>query len=393
MKTNPWRIVAALGLATVGVGLLVFIARNNDAGQRDFISYWAAGQQLIHGANPYDGAEILQIEHAAGFNRVQALIMRNPPEAFFLALPLGLVSAKTGIILWFIVLLASLVASIRMLWTMHGRPDNGLHLLAYCFPPVMACLMLGQFGIFLLLGVVLFLDFHKTRPFLAGSALLLCAVKPHLFLPFGITLLLWVAVERAYRILAGFSVALLASCALSFCLDHHAWSQYSQMMRTGGALNEPVPVLSVLFRLLIDRNAVWLQFLPEAAACVWALWYFKTRRGRWSWMDQGLLVLLVSAVCTPFGWFTDESMLLPAVLAGLYCADESGRSLLPFGLFAGAAIIEMTAHVPISSMFYIWTTPAWLAWYLYARATPSGPRAGHGSTAAGGGKCPEQRRA
>ena len=75
--------------------------------------------------------------------------MRNPPLAFLLAWPLGWVGSNVGIVLWFIFLLFSLVASIHMLWTLHGRPDNRLHLLGYCFAPVMGCLMLGQFGLFL----------------------------------------------------------------------------------------------------------------------------------------------------------------------------------------------------------------------------------------------------
>jgi hypothetical protein len=78
-------------------------------------------------------------------------------------------------------------------------------------------------------------------------------------------------------------------------------------------------------------------------------------------MDQGMLVLLVSALCTPYAWFTDEAMLLPAVLAGIYRAEASRRSLLPFGLFAGAAIVEVSALVPITSWYYLWTVPAWIA--------------------------------
>jgi hypothetical protein len=238
--------------------------------------------------------------------------------------------------------------------------------MAYAFAPALACIMAGQVGIFLLLGIVLFLYFHHSRPYFAGAALLLCAIKPHLFFAFGIVLLLWMIYRKSYRILAGFSVALLGSCALAFYLDPHAWTQYSEMMHAGGALTEPVPVLSVAFRFLIDRDAVWLQFVPAAIAGVWAIWYFWAHRTRWSWIDQGMLVLLVSVMCTPFGWFTDESMLLPAVLAGVYRAAESGRSLIPIGLIAGVALVEVLVPVQITSPFYIWTTPAWLAWYLYA---------------------------
>jgi hypothetical protein len=226
--------------------------------------------------------------------------------------------------------------------------------------------MAGQVGIFILLGLVLFLYFNHSRPFFGGAALLLCALKPHLFLPFAAVLLVWAIYRGRYRILAGFLIALTASCALSFFFDHHAWADYFLMMRVGGAVNEDVPVLSVGLRNLLDRHATWLQFLPQSCACAWALWYFRTRREQWKWMDHGLLVLAVSAMCTPFGWFTDESMLLPVVLAGLYQAVEKRRSVLPLGLILGVALIEVFANVQIISWFYLWTTPAWLAWYLYA---------------------------
>jgi hypothetical protein len=366
MRTSPWRIVALLGLTAILIGIFVFILRSGDIEQRDFISYWAAGRQIVRGADPYDGAAIRALEHTEGYDQSYRLIMRNPPVALFLVVPLGFFAPNTALLFWLIALLASLVASIRLLWILNGCRLDRLHLLGYCFAPVMACLMAGQLGIFLLLGVVLFLYFHKSRPAIAGAALFLCAAKPHLLLPFGIVLLLWVFIQKAYLVLAGFCAALLASCALAFCFDIHAWSQYVREMRTAGIMEEFIPTLSGLLRLLLHRDAVWLQFLPEAAACLWALWYFWTRRSRWDWMNQGLLLLIVSVLCAPYAWFTDEAILLPAVLAGVYRADDAGRSLLPFGFIAGAAMIEIFAKIQMNSGFYAWTVPAWLAWYLYA---------------------------
>jgi hypothetical protein len=366
MKIGLWRIAAALGLTTIGIALLVLLVNSNNAGQRDFIEYWAAGQQLIHGANPYDGAVILQLERSAGFTQEHPQITYSPPMALFLFLPLGLVSANTGLVLWFLAMLASLAASVRMLWKLNGCPANSLHLLSYCFAPVMACIMAGQLGIFLLFCVVFFLYFYKLRPFLAGAVLLICALKPHLFLPFAIALLLWILGHKAYRILAGFFATLLIGCALLLYLDSHIWREYQRMMHATSVLHVWIPTLSVLFRTLINANAIWLEFLPEAGACVWVVWFYWTRKSSWDWMDQGLLVLLISAVCTPYGWFTDEAMLIPAVLAGIYRADKSGRSLLPFGFIAGVAMLEVFAKLSVSSIYFLWTTPAWLGWYLYA---------------------------
>jgi hypothetical protein len=353
-------------LTAVLAGIFVFILEDGNVDQRDFISYWAAGHQLVHGENPYDSTAIRKLELTAGYGQSYLLVMRNPPAALFLAAPLGFLSPNAGFLFWMIALVASLVASIRMLWILHGRRTDRLHLLGYCFAPVMACLMAGQLGIFLLLGVVLFLYFYKSRPYLAGAALLLCAAKPHLFLPFAIVVLLWVFVRKAYHVLAGFCAALLASCALAFCFDIHVWSQYLSGMRAERIMDEFIPTISGFLRLVLNKDAVWLQFLPEVAACLWALWYFWSRRSRWDWMNQGLLLLIVSVLCAPYAWLTDEAILLPAVLAGVYRADDTGRSLLPFGLVAGAAMIEVFVKVQMTSGGYVWTVPAWLAWYLYA---------------------------
>ena len=383
MKKSPLRLLAGVCITAAGLGLVVAMfsigLNDRDAAERDFIQYWAAGQQLVHDANPYDLDAVPGLERAAGRKDSQvALTMRNPPIAFFLAWPLGLFSPKTGLIVWLFVLLAGIVVSVRLLWLLNGRPASVYHLLCFLYPPLLSCMMAGQFGIFLLLGVVLFLYLQRSRPFFAGAALLLCALKPHLFLPFGVVLIVWTVSRKSFRIVAGFSAALLASCALSYWLDPHAWSQYNEMMHAGGPMGEWASALSVYFRFLVDRNALWLQFLPLGAACVWAIWYFWTRREQWNWQDHGLVVLLVGAVCTPFGWFTDESMLLPAVLAGLYRAEGARRSIWPLAVIATAALVEVIAVVPLTSKYFLWTTPAWLAWYLYATGRIGGRRGSAG---------------
>jgi hypothetical protein len=370
MKANPWRVLAAAGIIAAGLcfGLGVYVVGLSDknASERDFIEYWAAGQQLAHGANPYDFAGILQRERAAGFEGNEPRVTLSPPIVLLLVLPLGYVGPKTGLILWLLVLLAGLLASIGLLWRLQGSPPSAYHWIGLAFAPALACLMAGQISIFLLLGLMLFLSFHDSRPFLAGVVLLPCAMKPHLFLPCAVALLLWVASRRAYRILAGFSAALATSYVLTLCLDRHAWSEYAQLSHSMRILHVFIPTVSECFRYLVDRNAIWLQFLPAAASCVWAIWYFQTRRARWNWMDQGMLVLLVSVACAPYAFFYDEAILLPAVLAGIYRAENSRRSLLPFCLIAVAALFEVLADVQIISPFYLWTAPAWLAWYLYA---------------------------
>jgi hypothetical protein len=366
MSVKPLRVLAAACILAIGASIFVFAVSNDSAGQKDFVEYWASGQQLMHGANPYDSQAVYRLERSAGFDGDHPLLTFSPPVVLILALPLGMLSAKTGVILWLLAILVALVVSIRMIWEMHGRPENRLHLLGYCFAPVLACLMAGQLGIFLLFGIVFFLRFQAAWPWVSGVLLLPCALKPHLFLPVAVVVLMWAVYQRRYRVLAGLGVAILAGCIVVTFLDPAIWAQYQAMMRVSRPLDLFIPTLSLILRLVIDRNADWLQFLPEVCASLWAVWYFQTRRAQWNWNHHGLLLLLVSALCTPYAFFSDEAILLPAVLGAIYWARDRDRSLIPFGVVAGAAMLEVFAGVKMTSAYYLWTTPAWLGWFLYA---------------------------
>ncbi|HEY3706801.1 MAG TPA: glycosyltransferase family 87 protein [Terracidiphilus sp.] len=370
-RQSPLRKLAAAGIVLAGIAyvltLFVMGLSDRNAAERDFISYWAAGKLAVSRGNPYDPAAVRGLETGAGREaNAPVLVMRNPPVALPLVAPLGFLSAKNGLVVWLAALIGCVGASIWMIWRMQGRPQSSWHLVAIGFAPTLACLMAGQFGIFLLLGVVLFLYFGESRPALAGAALLLCALKPHLFVPVAIPLVLWIVIGRRVRLASGFAGALIAALGMAWLIDPQAIAQYVGFMRSGEATAERIPALSVALRFAISPPSTWIQFVPLALACVWAAWYFWTRREGWNWRDHGLLVLLVAAVCTPYGFLTDESMLLPAVLAGVYGAEARGRSLIPIAGIAAAALVELLAGVEIKTFYFLWTTPAWLGWYLYA---------------------------
>lgn len=146
-------------MLAIGVCILAFAMSGSNAANRDFVCHGAGGHQLTNHGNPYDGRAILRLEQQASFTDCRPFFMRNPPTAFFMAWLLGFVSARTGAVLWSLALVAVLMISIRLLWIMQGRPADRLHLVGYCFAPVLASVLAGQIGIFLLLGLVLFLRF------------------------------------------------------------------------------------------------------------------------------------------------------------------------------------------------------------------------------------------
>jgi Glycosyltransferase family 87 len=365
-KITPLKVGIAVLMLAVGVSILTYAMSANEAAHRDFVCYWAAGQQLAHHGNPYDGEAILHLEKSIGYKESYPFFMRNPPTAFFLALPLGFVGAKMGVVLWSLAIIACLMVSIRLLWILNGRPPDRLHLTGYLFPPTLACLLAGQTGIFLLFGIVLFLYFNESKPYLAGTALIVLTLKPHLFLPFGAVLLLWIITTMRYRIAAGALAAIATSIAIASELDHSAWSHYANMVRTEQIDNQFVPTISHLFRMLTAPKHPWVQFIPAAIACRWAVRYYLDHRGSWRWRTNSWLLLLVSVAAAPYAWFTDEVIVLPAILGGLYRSSNAGQSLIPYCCVAGIALFEVFAHASVNSRAFIWTAPAWLLWYVFA---------------------------
>jgi len=369
MRTS-WRSVAAAGIILGGIVSLTAIfslsLTEHSAAARDFIGYWSAGQQIVHGANPYDPEEVLRLEKAVGLGDLQIKITPSPPVGLAVVIPLGFLGAKAGLVFWMMAQFVCLSLALWAVWCLAGRPPSRLHLLGYLFAPALACIMAGQLGTFFLLGLVFFLLWREMRPLLAGAALLPMTLKPHLFLPIAIVFLLWVAMERRARVLAGLISAMAASFALVLAFDPQAWSQFSAMAHAGLMHDRFAPTLSAYLRLDLAPRAVWLEYLPMALACIWAIVYFWRRRVRWDWMQHGMLVLIVGVLCAPYAWVTDETVLLPAVLLGVYCARATGRSLIPIALITAIALVELYANIRITSWYYVWTTPAWLAWFVYA---------------------------
>ncbi|MGB6132732.1 MAG: glycosyltransferase 87 family protein [Acidobacteriaceae bacterium] len=380
----------ACGLAMLStllvLGAMPFLPRL--AGARDFIIYWATGQQLAHHGNPYDPAMMRQFEHAAGFPGAASLVnyMRNPPWALPLTLPLGFVGARAAALPWSLLMLGLLILSVRILWKMFGRPGTHLEWLGYCFPPALLCVIMGQTSLLVLLGLVLFLRLHRTRPYWAGAALWLCTLKPHLLAPFGVALLVWIVVSKNYRVLGGLASALAASCALTEAIDPAAWGQYLHWARTSGISNEFLPCVSVALRNAIDPNAGWIAFVPCAVGCAWTLVWCWRRREQWDWLDHGLLVVVVSVLVAPYCWYYDQSLALPALLYG--AARTQSRMLL--AVLAGIYLVVtlQPLYSKPESALYVWPAVAWLVWYVFPSprwpvSSPQLPVHGPGSPVSG----------
>ena len=345
---------------------LVSLVRSDTVGTRDFSVYWATGRQLAHHGNPYDAEAMLQTERSLGFPAQMGVkFMRNPPWMLPLAYLFGFLGVQAASITWSLLLLLLLIISVRLVWILHGRPKTNRTLLGYSFAPALLCLIIGQSTIFALFGLVLFLSLHKRYPFLAGCALWLCTIKPHLFLPFGCVLLIWVVLSRSYKVVAGATTMIVASAWVTSMIDPAAWTQYSQMVHTSGIEVDYIPCLSFLLRNWISPTTFWIQYVPAVLGCAWAVRYFWLRRSTWDWIQDASPVLLVSVLVAPYCWLFDQVIAIPALLHGAYLSGSRDWVLvlaLASALIEGA-FFETGQHPSAIYLWTLWTAPGWVLWY------------------------------
>jgi hypothetical protein len=358
--------ICTLAFAMTAMSILAAMTTPNSAGTHDFVEYWASAHLLARHGNPYDSVALQELERSVGFpTGAPTLVMGNPPSALLLVLPLGYLGPVFGEWLWLLLQLAALVVAVRVIHSLNGHPQSKVHLLAYAFAPTLACLLAGQVAVFLLLGLVLFLRWQENRPIWAGASLWLCLLKPHLFLPFGVVLLLWMVVKRNYGILLGTASALAMSSAVATAMDPQVWLQYRTMMAQQRIDRLQLPCLSTELRQYVYPHTVWVQCLPLCLGSIWAIGYYWKRRAAWDWIRHGSTLMLVSVLVAPYTWFMDQAVLIPAMLAGAY-ATRSRTWITILALMSAGIEIEAIRGVALGAPFYLLTAPAWLIWFLVA---------------------------
>ena len=371
----------AINLALIGL-VVWFLASHQEkirttVSNRDSIQYWAAGTLLVHENNPYSVPDVQALESSQGYSATRPLMLRTPPWSVWMVLPEGLLSSYWAWILWMSILLASLLLSMRIAWKLYGDsspPPNVFIIVGYIFAPVAACLVAGQLGMVLLLGISLFLLLERDHPFVAGAALLLPMAKPHIFAPVWLILAIWVISRRKWSVLAGTATAFLLANGIALAFDPGIFSHYREMLHQQAIQNEFIPTLSGVIRAIFFRRLFWVQFAPMPLGVLWSVWFYSRNWCRWSWLNHGLTLLVVSLLTTPYSWITDEVVLLPAILQGVMWLKEgrlrvrSRVLLVVFALLDSLLLLMVATQVPPAHGGYFWSSLLWFAWYWYTRS-------------------------
>ena len=370
-----------LNLALVAL-LIWFLASHEDkirasVAVRDSIQYWATGKLLLHRQNPYSVSSVQALESSQGYPANRPLMLRTPPWSVWMVLPVGLLSSFWAWVVWLAILLASLVISIRISWRIYGdgpSPPAAFLLTGYLFAPVAACLVAGQMGMVLLLGIALFLLLEQDRPFLAGAALLIPMAKPHIFALLWLVLAVWVIARKRWSLLGGVTAAFLLANGIALVFDPAIFRHYREMLQQQAIQHEFIPALSGMIRGIFFRRYFWVQFVPTVLGLLWSTWFYWKNRQVWNWRQHGPAVLIVSLLTTPYSWMTDEVVLLPAILQGVMWLNRTKlrvRSQLVILLFVCLDLLLLlivNAQVPPATGIYFWSSLVWFSWYWFAKS-------------------------
>ena len=192
----------------------------------DFQVFYAAAHAGARGIDPYNWPQFWGVERdlynssgsASGF---QFAPYGNPPGLALLLRPLTALGEPAAYRIWVVlILLAGFAGTYLGLADWPRRPRVAAAALVAISPAMLFDLRLGQNGSFVLLSLGLGLALRAAKmPWLAGAALSIGLLKPHLMLPLIALIALAESGVDRRRLLGGFAVAAAALIGLALLAD------------------------------------------------------------------------------------------------------------------------------------------------------------------------------
>jgi Glycosyltransferase family 87 len=284
--------ICNLGLIFVSIGIWIIAALQKLFVRADFTSFYT-GYYIVRigqGSNLYDAA--LQAHYQEKFMQGiiftgGVLLFPNPPYVALLFSPLSILPLNVAFYFWSatqIILLIWAMSIIYRLFPDWSKQERIILITAIlAFWPVINNLLLGQFSILLLIGVLqIYLGMKDSKPVQAGLGLLLLAIKPQSLLVPGMMTLnkrYWRAAATAA--IGGVALFLITSAFLGF----KPWIQYIQSVRAlssffgvyGVTPSTEFTLRGILANILGNTygsliNNISIIALGAALIMVWLLW-------------------------------------------------------------------------------------------------------------------------
>lgn len=374
-------------IIALGIILAIFIPLFNPGkGGVDLLAYWSAAHLFAHGGNPYDQAEMSSLESQTSperFSDTSTLSNAwNPPWLILIMLPVGILPYPIAISVWIFcnTLLIGMALLITWKLCMGNQKSKGIllvYVVGFLFVETLSYLAIGQITGLVLLGIVLSIWFlNRNMDVIAGIALLLTTIKPHITYFFFILVIIWVIQSHRWKVFVGFLTAALISM-LIFWIAIPGWVNnyillinnlpYSQLYTStlGSFINEKFNIS------VFKYSAVLLIFLVKPLLQV------VKKDG---WLTATNLALLISVPLSPYGFNFDHIIILPVfvqLIAWAFSAELSrivmvflAVSLVTINLIVG----KLASMNGLEYYWFFWIPIAFLVIFLITWKMRDAPR-------------------
>ena len=382
-KPRRLTIVTTLLICLLTAGQSLSAERSTGFGDffpGDFLEYWASARLLLHGKNPYSPQQQLVLQRSVVPNTTRPLMMWNPPWTLFFILPFGLLGFPAAHALWSILLLLCLLFCSACLWRIYGGPPERYRiawLACFSVVPTYLTLYVKQIDPLVLLGIVGFLHFQERKQWwLAGLALALIAIKPHLVYIFWVALIVWILEKRQWRVILGGAAGGAVAIIIPLMFVPGIFAQYFGLYSTN-AVPKPfdwkTPTLSTALGLIFGLDNLWVRYMPPALTLIWFIFYWRKQRIDWNWTEQMPLLLLVSQATTVFAWVWDQILLLPVLISGAVWATRGGLTRIVVAALVGFLVIDFAPLLVMGGVLIpegfalFWMVPLFLLVYSIFR--------------------------
>jgi hypothetical protein len=298
IKNHPYNFIIAIliicniTLILINMGIWIMAAKQKLFLAADFTSFYT-GYYMVRigaGANLYDPAYQASYQEqfmggAVFFGGV--LLFANPPFVAVIFSPISLLPLNIAFYFWFLVQLVLLIWALRIIyrlfldWSSHERIILFIAILAYW--PLVNDLMLGQFSLLLLIGILQIYIGMKNSQFIRGGlGFLLLAIKPHTLLIPGMMILN----KRYWRVAIAATIGgVIIFIFTSIFLGVRPWIQFAQNLLTmstffgklGVEPNSQYTLRGVISNFLGNAqasltNIISIVILIVGMIAVWLLW-------------------------------------------------------------------------------------------------------------------------
>jgi hypothetical protein len=367
-----------LAALMVAMGLLVVEIRRSVASRlplQDFVQYWSAATLNLKRANPYDRASMMAVEQKLGWPESEPNVMYNPPWMIAVSTPFLSMDYATARSLCMLLQFAIVAGVAVILWDDRGGPSRlrwVAGLLALSAYPSLIAIRLGQSSLLVLLGLVGFVHWEgRKRDFLAGAALALAMVKPHLIYLIWPSVGLWALVHRRWGVIAGGVMMLGLLTVVAVVPNPGVFGQFFAMLRHNPPAHFLSPTPGSYLRLAFGGEKFWLQYLPTLAGFGWLALSWKSWLGTSSktWHDRLIPILFGSLLTTSYGaWTPDMVVLLIPILGASAALALDGRRRVVIPALSGWLAIDGAAWISgilrVEEGYFIWFTPMTLLAYV-----------------------------